>query len=130
MTDDAPPPLVNQPEADAAERSLVDDMRQLAEDGRTLIEAEIAYQKSRAVVAGGGLKSAALFGGLALILLFFVLMALVMGLLLALTPLIGAWGALGAVVGGLLIGAIIAALIAKSRWTRTAALIAEPKDKP
>ena len=130
MTDDAPPPLVNQPEVDAAERSLVDDIRQLAEDGRTLIEAEVAYQKSRAVVAGGGLKSAVLFGGLALILLFFVLMALVMGLLLALTPLIGAWGALGAVVGGLLFGAIIAALIANSRWTRTAALIAEPKDKP
>ncbi len=129
MTDDAPPPLVNQPEADAAERSLVDDIRQLAEDGRTLIEAEVAYQKSRAVVAGAGLKSAALFGGLTLVLLFFVLMALVMGLLLALTPLIGAWGALGAVVGGLLIGAVIAALIAKSRWTRTAALIAETKDK-
>lgn len=128
MTDDAPPPLVNQTEANAAERSLVDDMRQLADDGRTLIEAEVAYQKSRAVVAGAGLKSAALFGGLALVLLFFVLMALVIGLLLALTPLIGAWGALGAVVGGLLISAVIAAMIAKSRWTRTATLIAEAKD--
>jgi hypothetical protein len=35
-------------------------------------------------------------------LVFFVLMALVVGLLLALAPLLGAWGALAAVVLGLL----------------------------
>jgi hypothetical protein len=47
-------------------------------------------------------------GALVLALLFFVLMALVMGLLLALTPLLGTWGALGVVVAGLLLLTLLA----------------------
>ena len=50
------PPLIDET---AAERSLIEDVRQLVDDGRTLVEAELAYQKSRAVIAGMAAKSIA-----------------------------------------------------------------------
>ncbi|MFN5780690.1 MAG: phage holin family protein, partial [Novosphingobium sp.] len=78
------PPLVKEEAVDAAERSLVDDVRALVDDGRTLLEAELAYQKSRAALAGRTAKSMAGWIALALSLVFFALMTLVMGLLLIL----------------------------------------------
>jgi hypothetical protein len=104
---------------------LVDDLRQLAADGRTLLEAELAYQKSRAAVAGKAAGPIAGWGALTLALLFFALMALVMGALLALTPLLGGWGAMAAVVAGLLLAAALTGWIAAQRWKRTAAQLAD-----
>ena len=72
MADDTPPLI----EDNAAERSLVADVRQLVEDSRTLVEAEIAYHKSRAIVAGQAAKGVAGWISLALALVFFALMAL------------------------------------------------------
>ncbi|OYU33342.1 phage holin family protein [Novosphingobium sp. PASSN1] len=86
----------------SADDSLLGGARALLEDGQTLFAAEIAFQKARAGFVLGRAKGVLALGALALALLFFALMALVMGLLLALTPLIGAWGALAAVVLGLL----------------------------
>lgn len=123
--DDDRPPLIQPAPDDAAERSLVDDVRQLVEDGRTLLEAELAYQKSRAAVAGLGLKAIAGWGALALALAFFALMALVMGLLLALTPLLGGWGAMGAVVLALVLAAALSAWTAARRWRRLTAQLSE-----
>ncbi|HEX4846943.1 MAG TPA: phage holin family protein [Novosphingobium sp.] len=114
---DEQPPLVAE---DAAERSLIDDVRQLAEDGRTLLEAELAYQKSRALVAGQAARGVAGWGALALALVFFALMALVLGLVLALTPLLGAFGATGAVFAGLVVMAALCGWIAARRWKRAA----------
>ncbi|MFM5893186.1 MAG: phage holin family protein [Novosphingobium sp.] len=108
-----------------AERSLVDDVKQLASDSRTLLEAEFAYQKSRAAVAGAGIKGITGWAALALALVFFALMALVMGVLLGLTALIGAWAATGATVLGLLLAAGLSALAASQRWKRMSALLAE-----
>ncbi len=122
MADEQPPPLIAD---DPAERSLVDDVRQLVDDGRTLLEAELAYQKSRALVAGEAAKAVAGWGALALALLFFALMALVLGLMLALTPKLGALAATGVVVAGLVVLAAIAGLTASRRWKRAAAQIAE-----
>lgn len=122
--DDASPPLVK-PES-AAERSLVDDVKALASDGRTLLEAEFAYQKSRAAVAGAGAKGIAGWAALALALVFFALMALVMGVILGLTELIGAWAATGVTVLALLLIAGLSALAASRRWKRMAALLSEP----
>jgi len=110
---------------DPRERSLADDLRQLAEDGKAYAEAELAYQKSRAVVAGQGAKVIAIFGALAAALVFFALMALTLGLVLALTPLIGPWGAMGASFAGLLILAGICAMIASSRLKRMKRLLGE-----
>lgn len=109
----------------AAERSLVDDVRALVEDGRTLVEAELAYQKSRAAVAGAGAKGVLGWGALAIALVFLFLMALVMGALLGLTSMVGPWAAT-AVVGAALAGAAaLSAVVAMRRWQRTARLLSD-----
>ena len=106
---------------EARERSLEEDLRQLAEDARALAEAELAYQKSRAAFAGQEAKRIAILGAMAAVLVFFALMALTFGLVFALTPLLTAWGATAAVVGGLLLVAVLCGLIAVSRWKYMAA---------
>ncbi len=126
--DDEPVPLVNTP--DAAERSLVDDVRQLIDDGRTLAEAELAYQKSRAAVAGDGVKGAAAYGGLAIALVLFALVALTVGLVIGLTPLLTALGATAVVTLGLLLAAGLCALTAKRRWSAMTNAISGSSDEP
>lgn len=103
-------------------------MRQLAADARVLAQAELAFQKSRAAFAGQEIKRIAILGVFAAVLVFFALMALTLGLVLALTPLLGAWGATAAVVGGLLLVAAIAGLLAAGRWKRMTALISNGGD--
>lgn len=121
--DDAQPPLIEPNPGAAAERSLVDDVKHLVADGRTLLEAELAYQKSRAVVAGAGVKGMAGWGALALALVFFALMAGVIGLLIALGALIGMLAATAVMVVLLLVLAGLAGLAVTKRWNRmTAAL--------
>ena len=112
----SPPPLTQEEPADAAERSLVDDVRELVSDGRTLLEAELAYQKSRAALAGRTAKSMVGWIALALGLVFFALMALVMGLLLTLAPLIGGLGATLVMVMILLVAAGLSGWVAVRRW--------------
>jgi len=119
------PPLVQDTPADAAERSLVDDVRELVADGRTLLEAELAYQKSRAALAGRTAKSMAGWIALALSLVFFALMALVMGLLLTLAPLIGGLGATLLVVAVLLVAAALSGWVAARRWSAMSRRLAE-----
>ncbi len=127
MADEAPPPLIAETTDDAARRSLVDDARQLVEDGRTLIEAELAYHKARAAVAGEAARSVAVLGALALALAFFALMALVIGVLLELAQVLGYWAATAIVVAVLLLIAAVLGRQASRRWKRAAAQIAEPK---
>lgn len=125
--DSVPPILTPSSTADAAQRSLVDDVRMLFEDGRTLVEAELAYQKSRAAAAGSGAKSIAGWGALALALVFFALMALVLGALIGLAGLIGIWLATAATAIGLLVIAGLCGYAASRRWaTMTARLGATP----
>lgn len=124
MSSEPPPPLVHDND-EAASRSLVSDLRALADDGRTLVEAEIAYQKSRAAVAAVGARGAAAWGALALACAFFALMALVVGALLTLAPLIGPLGATAVVVAALLVAAVVFALVAKGRWQRAANALAD-----
>jgi hypothetical protein len=110
--------------ADPADRSLLDDLRLLAGDARTLAEAEFAYQKSRAQVFGGGVGKIV---GLAVAALLFVSLALIgltVGLIIGLTPLITAWGATALVVAVLILLAGTAALWAKSLWNRLTDLLA------
>ena len=104
--------------SEAAERSLSEDLRRLAEDARALSEAEFAYQKSRAAFAGQEVKRIAILGLLAGVLVFFALMALTLGLVLALTPWLTAWGATAVVVGGLLFAAVLCGLLAAALWKR------------
>lgn len=126
--DDEQPPLIAPEGEDARDRSLVDDLRQLANDGRVLLEAELAYQKSRAVVAGQGAKGIAGWLALALALVFFALMALVLGLMLVLAPLIGGLGATLVTVLGLLLAAGFSAWAAKRRWDGVSRAFAETEE--
>ncbi len=123
--DNTEPPLIAPAASDAASRSLSDDVRRLVDDGKTLIEAELAYQKSRAVVAGSGLKSIAGWGALALALIFFALMAIVLGLLLVLAPLVGGWAAMAIVVAGVLLAATLSGWVAVRRWNQMAQMLNE-----
>jgi hypothetical protein len=125
-----PPPLIDEADETARAPSLVEEVRHLVSDGRVLLEAELAYQKSRAVVAGSGAKGIAGWGALALALVYFALMALILGLLLALTPLIGGWGAMFAVTLGILVGAGLSAWIALRRWKRMKALLSDNQAAP
>lgn len=127
---DEPQAAVNASTSDAAKRSLVDDVRTLVEDGRTLVEAELAYQKSRAAVVGAGAKGVAGWGALALALAFFALMALVVGLIVALGSSIGPWWAMLAVFAGLLVCTGLSALVASRRWKRTARLLSDSEQTP
>jgi len=110
--------------------TLEDDVRQMLGDGRALIEAELAWQKARATFAGKQAGGIALLGLLALALAFFALMALVFGTVLALATMLGAWGAMAAVTGGLLLAAALAALMAAMRAKRTLRLIADRRSEP
>jgi len=86
------------------------EWQRLIASGRAAFASEIAFQKARAALAGRLIGRIAGLGALALALVFFILMALVVGSLLALAPMIGAWGALGVVVLVLVLG--IAACVA------------------
>ena len=123
--DDVSPPLINSPTSGAAERSLTEDIKQLASDGRTLLEAELAYQKSRVAVAGEGAKGIAGWATLALALVFFALMALVVGVLLGIAEFIGIWAATAVTVVLVLAAAGLAGLAAARRWKRMSAALAD-----
>ncbi len=108
--------------------SIADEVRLLIAAARQMASAELAYQSARARLLA---KAAAWIAGgatLAVVLLYFVLLALVVGLLLALAPLLGHWGALGAVVGGLLLATLIAALVGWYGLRRFMALLRDDKD--
>ncbi|AIT78444.1 phage holin family protein [Novosphingobium pentaromativorans] len=111
---EAKPELVPAPE-EAETVTLTEDLRQLAQDARVLAEAEFAFQKSRAAYAGAEAKGIALLGVVALVVLFFAAMALVVGAVIALGPVLGPWGAMLAVTGTLVLVAAACALAAKAK---------------
>lgn len=112
--EDEQPPLTGG-EA-ARHRPLEDDLRLLVDRGIAFAKAEAALQQARAGYAAGRIKWIALLGGLALVLAFFALVALTVGLVFGLTPILGALGATAVVFAGLLVAAGIAALIAAGQW--------------
>ena len=98
--------------------SLFDDAYALYEDGKTYVEAEVAFQKSRAGYASRETGSGVVFALGALAFLHLALIGLVVGLIIALAPIIGPFVATAAVVGGLLVLMIIVGLLARSRFKR------------
>lgn len=110
-------------ESGAVDGSLLDDLRALAEDGQTLIEAEIAYQRARAAYAWKRGKGIAILLIMALFFAFFAIMALVVGLLLALVPLLTAWGSTAVVTLALAGLAALCAILALSRFRQARARI-------
>ena len=98
--------------------SLFDDAYALYEDGRTYLEAEVAFQKSRAGYASRETGSGVVFVLGALAFLHLALIGLVVGLIIALSPIIGPFVATGAVVGTLLVLMVIVVLLARARFKR------------
>lgn len=82
--------------------ALTEEVRQIANDARTLAQAEIAYQKARGLFAADKAKSIAILGAIAAGFAFFALMAAVVGSVIALGPVLGLWGAMAAVTLALL----------------------------
>ncbi|MEL7689590.1 phage holin family protein [Citromicrobium bathyomarinum] len=98
--------------------SLFDDAYALYEDGKTYLEAEVAFQKSRAGYASRETGSGVVFAMAALAFLHLALIGLVVGLIIALAPIIGPFVATAAVVGTLLVLMVIVGLVARARFKR------------
>jgi len=103
--------------SEARERSLNEDLHQLAQDARAYAEAEFKFQKTRAAYAASASKSVLVYALAALVLVFFAVMALVVGSVIALAPLITPWGSTAVVTLALLGLAVLLLLRAKKRVT-------------
>ena len=114
----APLPAPQEAEAGGNTDSLIDQVKDLAEDARTAVEAEIAWQSARAGYVGGKVAGIAAWAGFALVCAFIAVLALAFGAMLAITPIIGAALATVVVTGVLLLAAIIAGLVVRSRVGR------------
>lgn len=104
---DLPDQFEAEPAAMPTEPSLMADIDALITDGKTYLEAELAYQKSRAGFTANRLKAVAFYGAAAFGLLHLALIALTVGAVLALIPIAGPWLATGIVVALLLLGALV-----------------------
>jgi uncharacterized membrane protein YqjE len=115
MTDAHEQPAVEVGEA-ARNRYLEDDLRRLVDLGLTFAKAEAELQKARGRYAAGRLKWIALLGVLAGLLVVLSLVALTVGMVMALTPLLGAVGATLVVFGALVVAALLCAVIVGRQW--------------
>ena len=100
------------------ERSLLEDVEAAIDDGRTYLEAEVAYQKTRAAFVADRAKDAAIFAAIGGSLAVLALVALTVGLVFSLTPYLTAWGACAAVTGAWLVLAAIFLRMAQVRWRK------------
>ena len=98
--------------------SLAGDLRELADDAQTLVEAELAYQSARAAYAWNRGQGIAIWLIIAVAAGFFAMVALVVGLLLALIPVVGVWGSLGIVAVGLALLAAFSLRRASGKFKR------------
>jgi uncharacterized membrane protein YqjE len=111
-----PPPLIKSSASQSSGRSLVEDVVHLVEDGKNYLDAELQYQKSRVGVVGSGARKAAIFASFGFAFALLALLAMTVGLLLALSPLIGQWLAMLVVTLGLLACAGSCAFAARGKW--------------
>ena len=111
------------------DRSLLDDVRALIDDGRTYLEAELGFQRTRAAFVADRARSTIVFGAVAALLGFLALVGLTVGSIIALIPLLTAWGASALVVAVLLLAAALAARAAGRRWSSLMRAIADEGGK-
>ena len=105
-------------ETRAGMRPLLDDLQHLGGEARAAAAAEFAFQAARAGVIAAGSRNIALCVVFALVFVIFALGTLAIGRLLALTPLVTAWGATAIVVGLLGLAAALCLRGALSSWRR------------
>ena len=104
--------------SERVQRSLTDDLGDLIDDGRNYVEAEIAYQKSRAALIASKGKRGTVLALIAFACLNSALIALVVGMVITLAPHLSPLGATMAVVGILMGAAIVFALLARTRFRK------------
>jgi VIT1/CCC1 family predicted Fe2+/Mn2+ transporter len=119
-----------QPIEEAEALSLSEDLRLLVEQGKEFARAELDWQKARAKYAGQQAGIVAGVAALAAAFFLFALVALVVGAVIALAPVIGAWLATAAVAGTLAVVALMLALIAMLKARAMGRLIADKPAKP
>ncbi len=106
--------------------SIVQELSTLIDDGRTYAQAEIAFQKTRAKLAGRSVGIALACVIIALILLNIAFLALAVGLVIALAPLVTIWGAIAIVVGALLLLVALLGYAALKQGKTLSALFSAP----
>jgi hypothetical protein len=117
-----------QEESQGADQTFItDDIADLIDSGRTYIEAELAFQKTRASLTASNAGKALGAVIVALILLHIALIALAVGAVLALQPIVTIWGAIGIVVGVLLLGVALLARMALQRGKALAGMFSGDK---
>ena len=116
------------PDDSVADHSLLDDIGDLVGDAQTWFDAELGYQKIRAAFVGANLKQALLLGLAAVVLIVVAVMGLTFGLILALAPLVTAWGATAIVVGAMLLVALLCGRSASKAGRAALAAIREQDD--
>lgn len=109
---------------------MIAQLRGLYDDGRELVDAEIGFQKARIAAVGRQVRTMALLAVVGLVLISCALIALVIGTMIALIPLLGAWGAMGATVLGALLLAGACFWLAAGRIGKIGALFASDPDTP
>lgn len=95
--------------------SLLEEASALIDNARTYAEAELGFQKTRAAFAGRLVGVSLGLVVVALILLHIAFLALAVGLVLAFQPVVGIWGSIGIVFGGLM---LLVALLGWGAFTR------------
>lgn len=133
--DDGVPAIEDEPASPAEGvtedlRSLRDDVEALIEDGKTYLETELVYQKTRAAFVADRAKGALIFGAVAALLGFLALIGLTVGLIIALAPVLTAWGSSALVVMLLLLAAWIAMHAASKHWARLMQAIDSGPEEP
>jgi hypothetical protein len=114
LTDE--PSLTAEPQGPEQQQDNVREaFNRLYADGRAYAGAEIERQKLRAAIAGAGVRDAAIFATAGFLLAFAGLIAFLVGLVLLLTPHLGAGWSAVAIFGSSLLAAIILFLLAKGR---------------
>ena len=116
--------------ADREARSLLADVEALIDDGKTYLEAELAFQKTRAAFVADRAKATIVLGAVAALLGFLALVGLTVGSIIALSPLLGPWGASALVVALLLVAAALAAGAASRRWNGLMRAITGDEETP
>lgn len=114
---DSAPLAESQAGVEGDERSLLDDVKALIDDGRTYLEAELGFQRTRAAFVADRAKSTIVLGAAAALLAFLALVGMTVGAIIALTPALTAWGASALVVAILLAAAVLAARAAARKWS-------------
>ncbi len=101
------------------EKPLIAELQQLGDEARTYAESELAFQKVRVVALGQTVRKAAILVVIGFVVLVFALVALVAGLLIGLSSLVGPWWATLIIVGGLVVAGLTPVFMVRALWRRT-----------